>query len=276
MKEDGDDELDGKNNKKEFFIAPIEQSYVERKNQARHHKMFIWRIMNLKLGCKICLERLWTNLRLKQELDLDQRRTWDSKITKCGILKQHHEDKDIMELYLEKLLRKPTCNDMEKLYAHHEEKHMFPGMLESINCTDWPWENCLVAFRAQFARAGKALDVLFVANNVTYKRGNYLTDEIYPQWSVLIKSIENPGANDHKRILYKTKHEATRKDVKRAFGVLKKKWKLLKHPTRGMTRRRLSKVMHTCIILHNMIIHDNELAISPKFFREEQHRDDDP
>ncbi|GJY54208.1 ALP1-like protein [Tanacetum coccineum] len=36
--------------------------------------------------------------------------------------------------------------------------------------------------------------------------------------------------NDHKRILYKTKHEAARKDVERAFGVLKQKWKLIKHP----------------------------------------------
>nr|GEU96926.1 putative harbinger transposase-derived protein [Tanacetum cinerariifolium] len=31
--------------------------------------------------------------------------------------------------------------------------------------------------------------------------------------TVLIESIKNPGTNDHKRILYKTKHEATRKDV---------------------------------------------------------------
>nr|GEX65549.1 hypothetical protein [Tanacetum cinerariifolium] len=70
-------------------------------------------------------------------------------------------------------------------------------------------------------KSGRALEVPFVANNVLYKRGYYLTDGIYPQWSVLIKSIKNPGTHDHKRILYKTKHEAARKDVKRAFGVLK-------------------------------------------------------
>nr|GEZ11154.1 protein ALP1-like [Tanacetum cinerariifolium] len=86
-------------------------------------------------------------------------------------------------------------------------------------------------------KAGKTPDVSFVANNVTYKRGYYLIDEIYLQWSVLIKSIRNPGANDQKRILYKTKHEAARKDVERAFGVFKKKWKLIKHPARGMSYR---------------------------------------
>ncbi|GKB35635.1 ALP1-like protein [Tanacetum coccineum] len=138
--------------------------------------------------------------------------------------------KAIIELYGEDFLRKPTYTDMEKLYARYEEKHGFPGMTGSID-------------------SGKAPDVPFVANNVTYKRGYYLTDGIYPEWSVLIKSIKNLGVNDHKRNLYKTKHEAARKDMERAFCVLKKKWKLIKHSARGMMRRRLS---------------------------EEQHRDDDP
>ncbi|GJW49033.1 putative nuclease HARBI1 [Tanacetum coccineum] len=60
--------------------------------------------------------------------------------------------KAIMELYGEEFLRKPTYTDMEKLYAYHEEKHGFPGMLGSIDCTDWPWANCPVAYRAQFCR----------------------------------------------------------------------------------------------------------------------------
>ncbi|GJW20714.1 ALP1-like protein [Tanacetum coccineum] len=127
---------------------------------------------------------------------------------------------------------RPTYTDMKKLYAHHDEKHGFPGMLGSIDCIGWPWENCPVAYRAQFCRgdhgpdpfilleviasndlwiwhaffgvygmnndmnvlrqsplfndlkSGKAPDVPFVANNVLYKRGYYLTDEIYPQWSI--------------------------------------------------------------------------------------------
>ncbi|GJZ02640.1 ALP1-like protein [Tanacetum coccineum] len=185
----------------------------------------------------------------------------------------------------------------------------------SIDCTNWPWANCPVAFKAQFPRgdhgpdpfilleatasndlwiwhaffgvsgmnndvnvlrqshlindlkSGRAPNVPFVANGVPYKRGYYLTDGIYPQWSVLIKSIKNPGTNDHKRILYKTKHEEARKDVERAFGVLKRKWKIVKHPARGLTRSRLSDITYTCIILHNMIIHDYGNAISPDFFR---------
>nr|GEY81145.1 ribonuclease H [Tanacetum cinerariifolium] len=74
----------------------------------------------------------------------------------------------------------------------------------------------------------KVQDVPFVANDVTYKRGYYLIDEIYPEWFVLIKFISNMGSNDHKRIMYKTVHETTWKDVERAFGVLKRKLKIIK------------------------------------------------
>ncbi|GJZ97064.1 WAT1-related protein isoform X1 [Tanacetum coccineum] len=52
-------------------------------------------------------------------------------------------------------------------------------------------------------KVGKASEVPFVANDVTYKWGYYLTDEIYPEWSVLMKSISQPGSNDVKRIRFK-------------------------------------------------------------------------
>nr|GEU53728.1 hypothetical protein [Tanacetum cinerariifolium] len=45
--------------------------------------------------------------------------------------------KVIMNLYVEDFLRKPTYTDMEKLHAYHDEKHGFPGMLGSIDCTHW-------------------------------------------------------------------------------------------------------------------------------------------
>ncbi|GKA37733.1 protein translocase subunit SecA2, chloroplastic isoform X1 [Tanacetum coccineum] len=134
----------------------------------------------------------------------------------------------VMELYGEEYLRKPTQTDIEKLYVYHEEKHGFSDLKE-----------------------GKAPEVAFVANDVHYKWGYYLTDEIYPEWFVLIQSISHPGAHDTKRIRYKQAHEAARKDVERAFDVLKKKWAIIKTSAR-------------------------KKAISPKFFREEQHREDDP
>ncbi|GJW10119.1 ALP1-like protein [Tanacetum coccineum] len=77
-------------------------------------------------------------------------------------------------------------------------------------------------------KAGKAPDVLFVANDVAYKRGYYLTDRIHPKWSVLIKSISNPR-NDHKRIMYKTVHEAARKDLHDKTTHLSLKADLVEH-----------------------------------------------
>ncbi|GJU80784.1 putative nuclease HARBI1 [Tanacetum coccineum] len=140
--------------------------------------------------------------------------------------------KVIMNLYGEEFLRKPTYTDMEKLYAYHNEKHGFPGMgghgpdpfilLEAIASNDlWIWHsffgvsgmnnNVNVLRQSPLfndLKSGRAPDVPFVANNVPYKRGYYLTDGIYPQW----------------------------KDVERPFGVLKLKWKLIKYPARGMTQ----------------------------------------
>ncbi|GJV30290.1 ALP1-like protein [Tanacetum coccineum] len=71
-------------------------------------------------------------------------------------------------------------------------------------------------------KEGKAPEVAFVANDVHYKWGYYLTDGIYLDWSIRIKSISHLGMNDTKRIRYKQANKAARKNVERAFGVLKK------------------------------------------------------
>ncbi|KAI7942656.1 hypothetical protein MJO28_012683 [Puccinia striiformis f. sp. tritici] len=50
--------------------------------------------------------------------------------------------------------------------------------------------------------------------------------------------------------------EALRKDVERAFGVLQARFAIVAQPARGWTRRKLNRIMLTCIILHNMIVED--------------------
>lgn len=52
----------------------------------------------------------------------------------------------------------------------------------------------------------------------------YVTDGIYTEWSVLVKSISQLGVNDTKLIRYKQAYEALRKYVKRAFGMLMKNY----------------------------------------------------
>ncbi|GJT11558.1 ALP1-like protein isoform X1 [Tanacetum coccineum] len=58
----------------------------------------------------------------------------------------------VMEIYGPEFLRKPTVTDVEKLYRHHEETHGFPGMLGSLDCTDWEWFGCPYAFKGQYVR----------------------------------------------------------------------------------------------------------------------------
>ncbi|GJS64147.1 ALP1-like protein isoform X1 [Tanacetum coccineum] len=72
-------------------------------------------------------------------------------------------------------------------------------------------------------KTGRAPEIPFVANGVTYPSGYYLVDGIYPELAPLVKTIPEPADDDHKRILFKQKQESARKDVERAFGVLKKK-----------------------------------------------------
>ncbi|GJR98486.1 ALP1-like protein [Tanacetum coccineum] len=51
-------------------------------------------------------------------------------------------------------------------------------------------------------KVGKAPEVPFVANDVTYKWGYYLTDGIYPEWVVLRSLFRCTGLHDVKRIRY--------------------------------------------------------------------------
>ncbi|GJY09392.1 ALP1-like protein, partial [Tanacetum coccineum] len=156
-----------------------------------------------------------------------------------------HFCESVMQIYGPEYLRKPTVTDVEKLYLHHEENHGFPGMLRSLDCTDWEWFGCPYAFKAQYVRRDHAPEIPFVANGVTYPSGYYLVDGIYPELAPLVKTIPEPADDDHKRILYKQKQESARKDVERAFGVLKKKWAILANPTRALKKERIIKGQNT-------------------------------
>lgn len=50
--------------------------------------------------------------------------------------------------------------------------------------------------------------------------------------------------------------ESTRKDVERAFGVLRARFGMVSMPSRRWYIKTLKVIMRCCIILHNMIIED--------------------
>ncbi|XP_023737120.2 uncharacterized protein LOC111885061 [Lactuca sativa] len=120
----------------------------------------------------------------------------------------------VVETFGDRYLRKPSLHDMQQLYAAHEERHGFPGSNNDGNVLDQsPIFDDLLS--------GKALDAPFTVNGNEYKFGYYLTDGIYPQYSTFVKAFRHPI--DPKDKYFKRRQEGARKDVKRAFGVLKSK-----------------------------------------------------
>ncbi|XP_042035210.1 uncharacterized protein LOC121781551 [Salvia splendens] len=82
----------------------------------------------------------------------------------------------------------------------------------------------------------------------------YLADSIYPRWPVFLKTISCP--TDARRELFAARQESARKDVERGFSVLQARWAIVKGPARSWYMHHIANVMYACIILHNMIIHD--------------------
>ncbi|CAO2141030.1 unnamed protein product [Urochloa humidicola] len=103
---------------------------------------------------------------------------------------------------------------------------------------------------------GQAPRVQYMVNGNQYNTGYYLADGIYPEWAVFVKSISMPISEKDK--LYAQEQEAKRKDIERAFGVLRRRWTVLKKPARLYDRGQLEKVVLACIILHNMIVEDEK------------------
>jgi hypothetical protein len=103
---------------------------------------------------------------------------------------------------------------------------------------------------------GQAPRVQYMVNGNQYNTGYYLADGIYPEWAVFVKSISMPISDKDK--LYAQEQEGKRKDIERAFGVLRRRWSVLKKPARLYDRGQLEKVVLACIILHNMIVEDEK------------------
>ncbi|XP_057790335.1 uncharacterized protein LOC131007178 [Salvia miltiorrhiza] len=154
-------------------------------------------------------------------------------------------------------LRRPTTADVQRLTAMHKAKHVAwhdaytrgdqgkpTIILEAVASQDlWIWN-------AFFGIAGSNNDinilnqstlfndvlsgneaaVHFLANNSHHTRGYYLTDGIYPDWSVFVKSFAFPS--DEKKRRFKVMQEAARKDVERAFGILQARWGIIRGSSR--------------------------------------------
>lgn len=86
--------------------------------------------------------------------------------------------------------------------------------------------------------------------------GYYLADGIYPEWAGFVKSIRHPMEQETRH--FAKQQESARKDIERAFGVLQTRFAVIRGPAYGWHRDRINDIMTTCIILHNMIVEDEQ------------------
>jgi Plant transposon protein len=80
----------------------------------------------------------------------------------------------------------------------------------------------------------------------------FLVDGIYPEWSIFVTTYTDPI--DPKKKAFAKRQESTRKDIKCAFGVLVQRFHVLQRPLRGWFQEDLADILHTCVILHNMVV----------------------
>ncbi|GKA59836.1 putative nuclease HARBI1 isoform X2 [Tanacetum coccineum] len=79
-------------------------------------------------------------------------------------------------------------------------------------------------------------------------------------------------SNDVKRIRYKQAHEAARKDVERAFGVLKKKWAIVRTHARSKSLKRITHLMYH-MQSYDIYGFEEKERQSLRFYPEEQHHE---
>ncbi|KAG2299831.1 hypothetical protein Bca52824_036303 [Brassica carinata] len=119
---------------------------------------------------------------------------------------------------------------------------------------------------------GIAPQVNFTVNETEYHMAHYLTDDIYPKWTTFIQSIRLPQGKTHS--LFAKTQESVRKDVERAFGVLKARFSVVKNPSKLCDKEKIANNMRACIIIHNMIVEDERSSFTRYDEFEFQERED--
>lgn len=103
----------------------------------------------------------------------------------------------------------------------------------------------------------KSEEIEFQVNNNKYKSFYLLCDGIYPNYSIFQGPIDNPI--NAKERLFNKKQSAIRKNVECAFGILKKKFEIIKKPCIKHDIDFMNNILYCISILHNMVIQfDNE------------------
>ncbi|XP_021858218.1 uncharacterized protein [Spinacia oleracea] len=103
---------------------------------------------------------------------------------------------------------------------------------------------------------GKAPPINFQVNGNEYNMGYYLIDGIYPNWDSFIQRFTHPQLQKHK--LFTDRQAHVPKDFECAFVVLQVRFAIIQQPSLAYDEDILADIMKTCLIMHNMIVEDEQ------------------
>ena len=118
-----------------------------------------------------------------------------------------------------------------------------PGACNDLNVLDVSPLVCQIA-------TGKTIADFHVGCNV-FHQPDLLVDGIYPKWTCFLGPIKVPSTQSEKN--YSALQSARRKDIERAFGVLKIKFNILNRPSLTGDISIMNRILRVCTILHNMV-----------------------
>jgi hypothetical protein len=113
----------------------------------------------------------------------------------------------------------------------------------------------------------------YTINGTTHNWMYFLTDGIYPTWSIFVKTIGQPVSDEQSK--FASRQEYVRKDVERSFGVLVKQFKYLKHDIESPDVNLVKNALYTCIIFHNMIVNEQKIDFTFNDLEEIQQEQED-
>ncbi|XP_026451042.1 uncharacterized protein LOC113351237 [Papaver somniferum] len=198
----------------------------------------------------------------------------EQKVTSALRILGYGRPPDSNDEYLR--IGKTTATNVIEILKQNQERG-FPGMLGSLDCMHWVWTGCPTYLAGQYKghyakptvileaaasddylKYGISPQINFSINENHYTHGYYLADGIYPKWSTLVQCYRQPPAGEMGRSYsyFNSKQMNLRKDVERAFRILKRKFAIVCGTYRGLSAREMHKTMLTCIIMHNMVVQE--------------------
>jgi hypothetical protein len=107
--------------------------------------------------------------------------------------------------------------------------------------------------------------VPFHINDIEFNKLFFLVDGIYPAYSRFVKGVKQPITKLEK--VFTAWQEGARKDIERAFGVIKITWQWLDRPIQLHSLNAIHDRVLTCVILHNILVTDRVMDCPTYNFR---------